>query len=595
MLQIMQGMYFREVPLTDTVHRGIYYTNLRVYRDQSLSFVFGRLLPSTTFQGLRTLTVEAKERLETLTLNGQQEVLAATTGDQLLDEIAAVIAFCLNVTCVRDYDMARRLIATDDDTKMTRRGPTSLLRQTFDAAVVLADAAVADLDQFVQALVALERKSYEAAIRALRQVTDATLLVDEDPALAYTLIVAALESLSQAIELPAATWEEYDEPKRRRIDAAVEKLDSAARDQVRAAVLANEHHGLQRRFVAFVLNHVEPSFYRAEAVGAIRPIKATDLPNALRQAYAIRSRNVHMLKGLAREVWMAGDRSDTTLLDTGMVLSLEGLTRLSRHIVRRFVERAPTGVDSTFNYRLALPDIMRGHWAAQYWIGNANGFSCDSAPAYLNGMLELLIEGITKRSNAGLVDMTAVLEQIESTALGLSKLEDRLAMAGIMTLWNYFAPKEFRRTLKPKLVQRFDADIAKPSMVSFALLMVLDRPVTWLTDDLEVMASRRRKDRLGRKPAPMPTRIDAAIHVVLADRLLRDANKDKAMEHLGHAVETLPGLVDLINFEKAFGRGDHPILDLRRFVFGETEFVDWRKPGDDGNASADAEGIINPA
>ncbi len=236
MLQIMQGMYFREVPLTDTVHRGIYYTNLRVYRDQSLSFVFGRLLPSTTFQGLRTLTVEAKERLETLTLNGQQEVLAATTGDQLLDEIAAVIAFCLNVTCVRDYDMARRLIATDDDTKMTRRGPTSLLRQTFDAAVVLADAAVADLDQFVQALVALERKSYEAAIRALRQVTDATLLVDEDPALAYTLIVAALESLSQAIELPAATWEEYDEPKRRRIDAAVEKLDSAARDQVRAAV-----------------------------------------------------------------------------------------------------------------------------------------------------------------------------------------------------------------------------------------------------------------------------------------------------------------------------------------------------------------------
>src|SRR3954466_14968028 len=190
--------------------------------------------------------------------------------------------------------------------------------------------------------------------------------------------------------------------------------------------------------------------------------------------------------------------------------------------------------------------------------------------------------------------MTEVLERIEESALGLSKREDRLSMAGIVTLWNAVAPKKLRRTLKPKLAKRFEADLAEPSMVSFALAVVLDRPIEWPIEALMVLASNRRKERLGQKPAPMPMRIDAALHVVLADQLLREAEKEKAMEQLGHAVETVPGLVDLIKFEDAIGRGEDPIFNLERFVLGETEFVDWRAPAGGGNASAD-NGAIDPA
>lgn len=135
MLQIVQGMYFRPVPLTDTLHRGIFYTNLRAFREQTLTFVFGRLLPSTTFDGPRTFTVEAREQLEAQSPSGTLEVLAATSGDQLLDEVAAVVAFCTNATCVRDHDMARRLISAQQGEERNRRGPASLLRQTFDATV----------------------------------------------------------------------------------------------------------------------------------------------------------------------------------------------------------------------------------------------------------------------------------------------------------------------------------------------------------------------------------------------------------------------------------------------------------------------------
>lgn len=72
---------------------------------------FGKLLPSAAFHGIGSLTVEATEQRETLTEDGEREVLSATSSDQLLDEIATVISFCLNVVCVRDHDMTRRLIS----------------------------------------------------------------------------------------------------------------------------------------------------------------------------------------------------------------------------------------------------------------------------------------------------------------------------------------------------------------------------------------------------------------------------------------------------------------------------------------------------
>ena len=599
MLQIVQGSYFRDVPLTDVLQRAVCYTNLRAFREQDLTFIFGRLLPSTAFKGPRTVTIEAREQLEAVDWKGEREILAATSGDQLIDEIAAVVSFAVNATCVRDGDMARRLIAVREDAGASRIGAASLLRRTFDATVILQDEDVVDLDRFMRTLVALERPSYEAAMRAIRRIVDATHIVEESPDLAYTLMVAALEPLGQAATPRPATWSEYDATKRKRIDTATVSLDAEARDRVREAVLDNEHLGLQRRFVAFVLNHIEPSFYRAEATDAIRPIAATELPNALRIAYAIRSRSMHTLGELERELWMAGDRSDTEVLREGKALALEGLARLARHVIRRFVERGPVGIDATFDYRSALPGHMTMRLAPQYWIHGAGGFDQKSAPAYFDGMLDFLIEALAGRSEAGLVDMTDVLDKIENVAMGLSKRADRLAMAGIMTLWNDLAPAEVRRTLKPKLAARFAADLSEPSMVSFALAVVQGQRTEWSTEVLVSLAVKRRAERLGRNPAPMPPRIDAALSLTVAGRLLHpDTNLvADALEHLTQAVETMPGLTELIRFEDSIRRGERYRFDLARFVKGEAEFVAWPEQ-DNGvpeSAAATSEGDALPS
>lgn len=45
-----------------------------------------------------------------------------------------------------------------------------------------------------------------------------------------------------------------------------------------------------------------------------------------------------------------------------------------------------------------------------------------------------------------------------------------------------------------------------------------------------------------------------------------------------YAVETVPGLPDLIKFEEAIRCGDDPTLNLRKFMLGENEFVEWGPP-----------------
>ena len=46
-----------------------------------------------------------------------------------------------------------------------------------------------------------------------------------------------------------------------------------------------------------------------------------------------------------------------------------------------------------------------------------------------------------------------------------------------------------------------------------------------------------------------------------------------ALGELGRAVETVPGLAPLIEFEQAIERGEDPVLNLSRFVLGEAEFI----------------------
>jgi len=465
------------------------------------------------------------------------------------------LAFTTNTTWSTDRDRVQRLVPPVLPNRPGRRA-TSQVRRTFDPEVRLTDDDLDDTAAFGRQLLALRRPAYDRAIRAIRRVVDATLLIADDVTLAYTLYVAALESLAVDTVAQPPTWPNYDGRKRALLDPVLAVLGGEQAEQVRTAVLQADALGLARRFQAFTIDHLEPSFYRAEAVGAHRPITATALPRALQFAYRVRSAQVHALQQLAPEMWAIGERSDTLPFESQTVLSLEGLNRLCRHVIRRYVERAPTGVDTSFDHRAALPGQVRMQLAPQYWIWQADGLTIGQGPARLNGFLELLLPVLRGDEGAALVDMTDVMAAIEKLLPGEAVAAKRAPLVALYRLWHHYLVPEAHRPDKDRVLARFGADLDAPSAAAFVVSLLLDDDPRWPTEQLEDFVAVRQQRLRSGSAAPLPARIDATLLLGLARRLWREGRQGDAVAAVGDAVETLPGDEGLLAFEENV-RGDH--------------------------------------
>lgn len=295
-------MYFRDVALYETTHRAVLYTNASSLSRDAIELPIGRFLLATTMTPVTAVTIEATERLEAVRPDGSDEFMSATGGTELVNDAADVFAFALNVSCSRNAALIERMVPPQLDGRPTRM-PWSILRRTFDPAVLVRDPDVADFTDFATKLLALRRDHFEAAIRSIRSVVDASLLVSDDPGLAYTLFVAALESLAQmSIPVEAKrSWETYDSTRRKLFDAALSgaDVDPEQADTLRGAVLEIDQLSLRRRFIDFTLDHVQrrttearPSMLSGRSVPTTYPMPWTLLTDCARamSTYLRRSR-----------------------------------------------------------------------------------------------------------------------------------------------------------------------------------------------------------------------------------------------------------------------------------------------------------------
>ena len=189
MLQIVTGMYFRDVPLNETLHRAVFYTNSWALPSGPIELPVGRFLFATRPSAITAVTIEAVERLEAVRINGEPELLIATSGTELLNDAAAVFAFASNITCSRSATLVERLVPTILDPRPSSK-PSNILRRTFDPEVILSPEDIDSARDFCTKLLVLRRSHFEAAMRAIRTVVDATYSVSDDPGLAYTLSAA---------------------------------------------------------------------------------------------------------------------------------------------------------------------------------------------------------------------------------------------------------------------------------------------------------------------------------------------------------------------------------------------------------------------
>lgn len=290
MLQIASGKLFTREPEHRNELRSVLYSNLRLGRE-TIQTAAGKILPTDIQSGPQAIVYEMLELIEK---TGQgRGVLVSHTIKPYLTDFAAVVSFGFNVTCTTDPILTARLISGERG-PVVQSPPSKMIRRVFDPEVWCGNGSEQErFVSFVRDLMGLERVSFLAAMRAIRTFVTGMHRMADDVTLAYTLLVASLESLAQGFDGHRTTWEDYDERKRNIVDEALSDAPDQSKEKLRQALLDIEHTSLARRFQSFVIETLQPSFFREEAQGAVGPIGRSELPGALRQAYSLRSRYIH--------------------------------------------------------------------------------------------------------------------------------------------------------------------------------------------------------------------------------------------------------------------------------------------------------------
>jgi hypothetical protein len=126
-------------------------------------------------------------------------------------------------------------------------------------------------------------------ILAARLYNRALQTIEEEPDMAYLHLVSTIEVLCQDTPIKRPPLDEVDS----RLASILEQIpDATIREKLSEAILVKERF-IGRKFVAFVMSHVEDGFWIDDSRPKEDRIDQTDLPQLLENVYKQRSLTLH--------------------------------------------------------------------------------------------------------------------------------------------------------------------------------------------------------------------------------------------------------------------------------------------------------------
>ena len=557
MLQIASAKFFTHAPKQRNTLRGVLHTNLCLLPGTSIQTEAGKILPINTNQNApNQLLYELTELIEDEPSAG---VIASHGIEAYVYDFAAVVSLALNVTCTVSPDEITRLIGNQHPTKLWYP-PSSFIPRVFDRQVWCKDYEISSFIEFVEDLIALERRSFLAALRAIRTYVVGLHRLADDPDLSYTLFVASIESLAQGFDQFRPEWTDYDPTKRRKLDAALANADEETARRVREALLEIEHTSLARRFREFAIEHIDKSYFRDGAVDVQRPLSRPDLPEALNAAYRIRSGYIHRLRELPRPLLLSMMPGETVRIEGVSNFTFRGVARLARHVIKQFIKRQPKVCKESYDYRRERYGIVDVPLAPQYWIGESEKLKLASGTKRFEGFLDQISSCFKKDEGATITDLQPMLQEAEKL-FASSNRKGRRSMLTLYFLFNALIPNERRMPNLEAVERQYGAEINAPSIETMFVHLVLrvrpDLPLAICQGLYNTYFEQRSKKR----GLVVRRTLEAGIALELAERFRLDGDFDTARDFIGRAVESYPEHSPLQLLEEEFA----PNITIRWF------------------------------
>ena len=532
MLQINSGKLYRQGVGRTNHLRGVLYTNLVLggWGETPIVTAAGTLLTTDSSDHPAPLVYELTERMEDHGIT--QGVLVSHGVLPYLQDFAVVAAFFLQATCTPDVTLGARLLGPARSVTVAT-APDRLVKGVFDKRVLVLPEDRESFARFVDELIGLGRKSFLAAMRAMRTYVTGLHRVADDLELAYAMLVASVESLAQDFDGHLGRWSDYAESKRGKIDAALEGADADVATRVRAAIMEIEHVALARRFRDFALEHVpRGSLRHGGRPGAPGRL---DLRDGLAEAYRLRSRYVHNLLGLPRLLDSDFGFSETVRSGHSTFLTIEGIRRVARTVILEFVRRQPKVDAEEYDYGLERHGVVQAQLSPEYWIGRPELLDGSSGRQWLASFLQQFA-GWLLAGKPG-TDLGQVMLKVEVLLPGL-KPKQRLPFVALYCTYAMIRPERERTPDRARLFDKWKVELDPPSVESLFVHLVLEAQPDWDLDDHKALVDTYFAQRNRKSGLRVPELFEAGAVLALAERFRLKGQKQAAADLVSFAAVT---------------------------------------------------------
>lgn len=545
MLQIISGkLFFNETGHINTL-KGVLYTNLVSYND-SIHTAIGRLIPLSNLRNTGAIICEIDEHIQDPT-NGPG-MIASHGLEPFITEFAAIISFTLNAVCTPNPDLAKRLTSEVAGIGINYP-PKKYISRIYENEIFIRKQDEAFLETFTKKLIDLPRAKYLVAIRAIRTYVTSTHRMSDDLELAYTLLVASIESLAQKFDGHEAVWSDYAQEKKAVIDKSLDGADENVAKKVREAILRIEHVSLGKRFRSFSLDHLPESFFKEDVTTIDYPIGRIDLGEALRHAYDSRSNYIHELLALPRELTSTEGGSDATVIDNKTTLTFQGLSRVARQVIIEFVNRQKVVLKEPYDYRYETPGVLFLNLSPEIWITDANHINQDSGQKTLEGFLHIVSQSYKLATDDPFPDLRPVLNKALSLLPNMNDKQKRPYLI-LCCLWNYFLKHEYH--VKIELSDKTLDLINGPSIESLCAHAITGRDTEWSTDQHQKLYFSYFKKRETPTGLRVLKELEACMGLALAERFRKSDDDSAARVQLALVADNHPKLESLRDLNNTY-------------------------------------------
>lgn len=450
MLQIISGKFFTSDDRSIHEGKAITYSNYSWINP--IETCVATLEPVETYIPVSSYVFCYKNQIEKNRLPG----LIRTGDNEIAQQFRLLCMFGLRSYFDIDrnnvvHNCRERPLCTGDT-----RLPSRFVPRFFDAQIAGKKDEIDNFVRFVEKIIGLQREKYLGVIKFLENLSYSLQALSYNLDSAYSMLIYSLEALSTTYDDFDPSWEDYYQEIREKLDAVFMNIDADSSEEIKNILLSSSNVRLQQRFIAFIENHVENSYFTVESRDVRSALKKSELERALQNSYSMRSRFVHQLVPIQKHLGIPQiAQGDTFSWKHQPYFSYRGLLRLCLHVVNNFICRQEQCEYEDYDWTQDIPGIVQMQLAPRYWIAKTEGFAPDQAVLRLSGFLQNLQEALA--SNGPLIDIRALLEQCERM-IPTAKKRDKVAMLTIYHLYHHFVNDEAKRPNHDVFLARY-ADI----------------------------------------------------------------------------------------------------------------------------------------